>query len=593
MMLRSSSYSTYITASPSFTVEADSDIGNGQMSTYLSACGRVNLLGDALLLPRRVSARSRRSDLRTFSSPDSNGGDSYLDMWRKAVDRQRKFQEFLNISGGGGHEASQSAEESKKSLERKTELFNQILDVPKEERDRTQRLQIIDRAAAAIAAARTFLRESPPAMPSSDEPQGLKSEESFARDEVVREIVVSVPQKQGNTRHATPGPDFWSWSPPQDTESQPSENASSLQSARPSSRLASHSINIKDHSTDLLSLPFESAMFKQQHVPLLPPLQSALEIARQETDSPVSERTIASNEDTLGVVFSRNAEEAAEAIGKSNEGSFHGVNPNGSKWWRHSGVEQRPDGVSCKWTLIRGVSADGTIEWEDKFWEASGRFNYKELGSEKSGRDADGNVWREYWRESMWQDLPSGLTHIEKTADKWGKNGKSDEWQEKWWEHYDDSGQTEKWAHKWCCIDPKVPLEAGHAHIWHERWGEKYDGHGGSMKYTDKWAERSEGHGWSKWGDKWDEHFDPNHHGVKQGETWWEGQHGDRWNRTWGERHDGSGWVHKYGKSSSGEHWDTRVEQDTWYERYPHFGFQHCFENSSQLRDVGETPQAA
>ena len=125
-----------------------------------------------------------------------------------------------------------------------------------------------------------------------------------------------------------------------------------------------------------------------------------------------------------------------------------------------------------------------------------------------------------------------------------------------------------------------------HQRPLHYRWGETYDGSGGSTKYTDKWAERSEGDGWSKWGDKWDEHFDPNGHGIKQGETWWAGKYGDRWNRTWGEQHNGSGWVHKYGRSSSGEHWDTHVPQETWYERFPHFGFYHCFENSVQLRSV-------
>ena len=60
--------------------------------------------------------------------------------------------------------------------------------------------------------------------------------------------------------------------------------------------------------------------------------------------------------------------------------------------------------------------------------------------------------------------------HIEKTADKWGKKGKGDEWQEKWWEQYNAAGQAEKWAHKWCSIDPDTPLEAGHAHVWHERY---------------------------------------------------------------------------------------------------------------------------
>ncbi|GJX24846.1 hypothetical protein Tco_0231142 [Tanacetum coccineum] len=60
-----------------------------------------------------------------------------------------------------------------------------------------------------------------------------------------------------------------------------------------------------------------------------------------------------------------------------------------------------------------------------------------------------------------------GCLHIEKTADKWGKNGKGDEWQEKWFEHY-GAGQAEKWAHKWCSTDLTTQLETGHAHVWHE-----------------------------------------------------------------------------------------------------------------------------
>lgn len=121
------------------------------------------------------------------------------------------------------------------------------------------------------------------------------------------------------------------------------------------------------------------------------------------------------------------------------------------------------------------------------------------------------------------------------------------------------------------------------------RWGETYDGEGGTMKYTDKWAERQEEcGGWTKWGDKWDEHFDQSGHGVKQGESWWQGTSGDKWNRTWGEGHNRSGWVHKYGKSSSGEHWDTHEQEDTFYNGKPHFGFRECFDNSVELRRVGE-----
>lgn len=51
-----------------------------------------------------------------------------------------------------------------------------------------------------------------------------------------------------------------------------------------------------------------------------------------------------------------------------------------------------------------------------------------------------------------------GLVHLEKTADKWGKNKQGDEWQEQWWEHYGASGKGDKWAHKWCSIDPNTPL---------------------------------------------------------------------------------------------------------------------------------------
>lgn len=490
--------------------------------------------------------------------------------------------------------------ERTRSLEKKTEVFNKILEVPKEERDRIQRMQVIDRASAAIAAARALIKESPVKAKQADGgglnlKSGGRSSGGATEAKSGLQGSSSFPHQLRATDAGTPGPDFWSWSPPRNNQNKSINNGPSLQPAKKSSsyRHPSNVVLEKGKFADILPLPFESTLSESDHTPPLPPLQSLGEVEKVQKEASSSDLSIKSDEDDkLGMLFSRHAEEAAEAL-KSDETSSHGVNPDGSKWWRETGIEQRPDGMVCKWTLIRGVSVDEAVEWEDKFWEASDQFDYKELGSEKSGRDAAGNVWREHWKEAMWQDLSTGLVHMEKTADKWGKNGYGGEWHEKWWEHYDASGQAEKWAHKWCCVDPNTPLEAGHAHVWHERWGEKYDGNGGSMKYTDKWAERSEGNGgWSKWGDKWDEHFDLYEHGVKQGETWWEGQHGEQWNRTWGEQHNGSGWVHKYGKSSSGEHWDTHVQQDTWYERHPHFGFKHCFENSIQLRAVQKPPKA-
>ncbi|KAJ8491787.1 hypothetical protein OPV22_013508 [Ensete ventricosum] len=541
------------------------------MSVQLSACAGANLRSG--LLPAAPWRGGRRP--RCSAAAAGRDGGSYLDIWKKAMERESRALASLRIAAEVGEGGSVEP-----SLEAKTEHFKKLLQVPTEERDRIQRLQVIDRAAAAIAAARALLDKAP--RPAASEPPDASPTQLGLQQEH------SVFYQSDTAQNGSPGPDFWSWSPPSDSVSEPIGDGTGLKSARKqiSQPHPSHFVMEMEKSTEFLAIPLESKLSEAEHNPPLPPLQSLVEVDKLET-STTEELSTAAEEEKVDQLFSRNAAEAAEALGKSNEESDHGVNPDGSKWWRETGIEQRPDGVTCKWTLTRGVSADGTVEWEDKFWEAADEHEYKELGSEKSGRDAVGNVWREFWKESMWLDARNGLTQMEKTADKWGKNVEGEEWQEKWWEHYDASGQAEKWAHKWCCIDPRTPLRAGHAHVWHERWGEKYDGRGGSMKYTDKWAERWEGDGWSKWGDKWDEHFDRNGHGVKQGETWWEGRHGgERWNRTWGEQHNGTGWVHKYGKSSSGEHWDTHVQQETWRETHPHYGFDHCFQNSLQLRAV-------
>lgn len=503
----------------------------------------------------------------------TDGEESYLDMWKKAMDRKRKSDEFQRIA-----ENTEVDDESPDvTLEKKSEEFKKILEVSPEERDRIQRMQVIDRAAAAIAAAKTLIQENP--VPQQDD-ISLENQVGEADEDQQQGAgnVISIVPRSG-TIMGTPGPSFWSWTPPSDSSFDDIQIKldGSLSPDPPSPIIE------KKRYPDFLSIPFQSSMIDSKHSPL-PPLQSHLEVENLEDSSSTTEIPHQEEERELGIMFSANAAEAAYALKQENEASSQGINPDGSRWWKETGIERRSDGVVCKWTLTRGVSADKTVEWEDKYWEAANEFGHKELGSEKSGRDAAGNVWHEFWKESMWQN--GGLVHMEKTADKWGRNEKGEEWQEKWWEHYGAGGQAEKWAHKWCSIDPNTPLDAGHAHVWHERWGEKYDGKGGSIKYTDKWAERFEGDGWAKWGDKWDENFDLNGHGVKQGETWWEGKHGDRWNRTWGEGHCGSGWVHKYGKSSNGEHWDTHVNEETWYEKYPHYGFFHCFENSVQLREV-------
>lgn len=212
-------------------------------------------------------------------------------------------------------------------------------------------------------------------------------------------------------QNATPGPDFWSWSPP--------DSIRDLKSAKKtiSKPYASNIVIEKEKTIDFLAIPLESTLLDSLHNPPLPPLQSLVMVDKVETET-TEGITIAEEEKKLDNLFSSHAAEAAEALSNSNAASEYGINPDGSKWWRETGIEQRPDGVICKWTLTRGVSADEMIEWEDKFWEAADQYDYKELGSEKSGRDAFGNVWREYWKESMGQVCLNCLFNIGTTGCK-------------------------------------------------------------------------------------------------------------------------------------------------------------------------------
>lgn len=149
-------------------------------------------------------------------------------------------------------------------------------------------------------------------------------------------------------------------------------------------------------STTHLSLPFES----KSHNPSLPPFQSLMEVEKQGV--PGSSPQL-SEENEVGQLFTSHAEDAAQALAEVDPVSSHGTSTEGSMWWKETGTEVRADGAVCRWTLTRGVTADKSVEWEEKYWEAADELGYKELGSEKSGRDASGNVWREFWKESMSQ----------------------------------------------------------------------------------------------------------------------------------------------------------------------------------------------
>ena len=85
----------------------------------------------------------------------SDGRDSYLDMWKKAVEREKQETDFQKIS----ENVVENNVETEEVLEKKSGEFQKLLEVSSEERDRVQRMQVIDRAAAAIAAARAILKE--------------------------------------------------------------------------------------------------------------------------------------------------------------------------------------------------------------------------------------------------------------------------------------------------------------------------------------------------------------------------------------------------------------------------------------------------
>ena len=211
-----------------------------------------------------------------------------------------------------------------------------------------------------------------------------------------------VPQSKASG-NGIPGPEFWSWTPPQGGDAS-ADVIGDLQKATNASENPSLSNPLmeKERSIDFLSIPLQSKLDKNNRYPPLPPLQSLMEVQKVQGSESILETPLKDDRE-VGLQSSVNAAEAADALNKVDEASPYGVNADGSRWWKETGLEKRPDGVLCRWTMTRGVSADQTIEWQEKFWDASDDFGYKELGSEKSGRDATGNVWREYWRESMWQ----------------------------------------------------------------------------------------------------------------------------------------------------------------------------------------------
>ncbi|KAK3249697.1 hypothetical protein CYMTET_40889 [Cymbomonas tetramitiformis] len=376
-----------------------------------------------------------------------------------------------------------------------------------------------------------------------------------------------------SSRSSSPGPDFWSWTPPEEQNSPKLAKATQTQT-----QMAA--------PTRLMEKGAEAA---------LPPLQSVLDTSaaftalpfQTSTDDPVISPVMAAPLTTAKeeVVMAAAAVSAGMA-----EGNVESVRADGTRMWQETGEELKENGRLCRWTLVRGQSADGSVEWEEKWWETSDAWGYRELGAEKSGRKSDGGVWFETWSESLNQDKKSGLSEIVRSANKWSKQADGSEWHEQWNENHKSDGRVEKDAYKRGSLGKGVTPEDGHANNWHERWGESFDGKGGATKWTDRWADRDEaedGSGRRSWGDKWHDSFGygKESSGGRGGESW-SNHAGNQWNRTWGEEHNGDGEVHKFGQSSDGEHWDTVEHMDTWYESHAHYGWDEAIRQSNELLAV-------
>ncbi|KAL3840131.1 hypothetical protein ACJIZ3_024722 [Penstemon smallii] len=312
--------------------------------------------------------------------------------------------------------------------------------------------------------------------------------------------------------------------------------------------------------------------------------------APQSHDSPPKRDTGIANEKKWGIsLINDNVNES-------------GTNEDGGTWYRESGEHLGENGYHCRWAKMGGQSRDGNSEWKEMWWEKSDWTGYKELGVEKSGRNAERDSWWETWQEVLHQDEWSNLARIERSAQKQAKSGAENA---RWWEKYDAKGWTEKGAQKYGRLNEQS---------WWEKWGEHYDGRGSIVKWTDKWAETELG---TKWGDKWEDKFLAGI-GSRKGETWHASPSGERWSRTWGEEHFGNGVilktkvkephinmylrlvynltshllcnidskVHKYGKSTTGESWDIVVDEETYYEAEPHYGWPDVVGDSIQLLSI-------
>lgn len=382
-----------------------------------------------------------------------------------------------------------------------------------------------------------------------------------------------------------PGSDFWTWSPPEVEDNGPTPKLQRKTETRVSAAVA-----------EAERVPEASLQLK---------FQSDIETPKELKLEFESDGVVELEPAPLGVTPTAELEETATAVRElGTDGETEGVLDNGSRWWRESGEDELAGGRLCRWTLVRGASADGSVEWEEKWWETSDAFNYRELGAIKSGRDASGNVWQESWREHITHDTTTGFSnaskHIMREANKWGAQADGTEWHEVWDENYWGDGRVKRTCTKKGAIGSGISPEDGHGNRWTHKWGEEWDGHGGCVKWNDSYADRDkseDGGSGRSWGERWEERWGSFAHngsaGTRNGSTW-DDRDGHKFEKTWGEEHWHDGRVHKYGSTTDGsDGWDAWEDSQGWWERAPSFGWDEAVSHSPQLLSVPLRSRAA
>ena len=255
------------------------------------------------------------------------------------------------------------------------------------------------------------------------------------------------------------------------------------------------------------------------------------------------------------------------------------------------------------WTCIRGTSADGAVEWEERWWKTSDSFTYRELGAVKSGRDSNGQAWQESWKE-MYVHEVNKIPYIHREASKWSHTPEG-----RGVERRVDGGLPRRWHRRSFLrenrrargrrrsrgrprkpVDGKVGREVGRSRRVHQ-----VDGHVGvEGSLGGRHGERARAVVGREMGGKVGRRVQRARPRGGRGRA----LHGTRpWastrSRVGARSTTPDGRLHKYGNSSDGsQYWDTWEDgAGGWWERNPSFGWIEALHHSPDLMNLPLQPR--